>query len=85
MQIGRVENATRVVGKTQGYLGLPIRDEVQNCSVGGRVPLMVTAWYPTMEELQALIDGAPIHLNLQGTQHPPVNISVGETPEKTEN
>jgi hypothetical protein len=33
MHIGRIEGTTRVVGKSQGYLGLPIRDVVINCSV----------------------------------------------------
>ena len=27
MQIGRVAGATRTIGKSQGYMGLPIRDE----------------------------------------------------------
>lgn len=48
MHIGRIEGATRVLGKSQGYLGLPIRDEVVNCTVGGEgTPAMVTAWLPT--------------------------------------
>jgi hypothetical protein len=29
MQIGRIEGATRVLGKSQGYYGLPVRDEVR--------------------------------------------------------
>ena len=32
MQIGRILNATRVLGKSQGYMGLPLRDEIINCS-----------------------------------------------------
>lgn len=36
MQIGRVEGCTRVLGKSQGYLGLPVRDETINCAVGRR-------------------------------------------------
>jgi hypothetical protein len=35
MQVGVIEGATRIVGKSQGYLGLPIRDERFNCSVNG--------------------------------------------------
>ncbi|MBA9070250.1 hypothetical protein FHR71_004016 [Methylobacterium sp. RAS18] len=48
MQIGRIEGCTRVLGKSQGYLGLPIRDEVITCTVGGpKTPAMTTAWLPT--------------------------------------
>jgi hypothetical protein len=35
MQIGRIQGATRTLGPRQGYLGLPLRDVVINCSVGG--------------------------------------------------
>lgn len=31
MQIGRITGATRVLGKSQGYMGLPLRDEMVNC------------------------------------------------------
>lgn len=30
MQIGRILGAQRVLGKSQGYYGLPIRDEAKN-------------------------------------------------------
>jgi len=29
LQIARIENATRVIGKSQGYYGLPVRDELR--------------------------------------------------------
>ncbi len=86
MEIGRIENATRVIGKSQGYIGLPLRDEtIVDCTNGKETPVMVSAWYPTMEELQALIDGAPIHLRLFGTVHPPVMILTGDTPSRLDN
>lgn len=81
MQIGRIPGATRVIGKSQGYLGLPRRDEVIDDAVNGRAtPSMVTAWLPTPEELAALNAGAAIHLRILGTAHPPVMLSVGEPP-----
>lgn len=81
MQIGRVKNATRVLGKSQGYLGLPIRDEPINCTVGGQgTPSMVTAWFPTPKELAALNAGAPVHLRILGNAHPPVMVEVGQIP-----
>jgi hypothetical protein len=77
MQIGRIKDATRVIGKSQGYMGLPLRDEV---SVEG-TPMMVTAWHPTPKELDALNAGAPVHVRIIGTGHPPIMVEVGEVPE----
>jgi hypothetical protein len=85
MEIGRIANATRVLGKSQGYLGLPVRDELINCAVGGEgTPSMVTAWFPTPAELHALINGAPILVRLLGTQHPPIMLDVGALPSTNE-
>lgn len=82
MQIGRVQGTTRVLGKSQGYMGLPLRDELINCKVGGEgVPSMVTAWHPTPKELEALNAGAPVHVRLIGDAHPPIMVEVGEVPE----
>lgn len=81
MQIGRVSGCTRVLGKSQGYLGLPIRDEMVACTVNGpETPAMVTAWFPTPAELAALLAGAPVHLRILGNQHPPVAVEVGDPP-----
>lgn len=41
MQIGRIKDATRVIGQRQGYMGLPLRDELINCSVNGPINSMV--------------------------------------------
>lgn len=82
MQIGRVKDATRVIGKSQGYLGLPLRDELINCTVGGEgTPSMVTAWHPTPKELKALNAGAPVHVRIIGNMHPPIMVEVGDVPE----
>lgn len=81
MQIAMIEGATRIIGKSQGYLGLPIRDEAIHCTVGGEgTPCMVTAWQPTPDELARLNAGASVHLRLLGTAHPPVIVEVGEAP-----
>ena len=81
MQIGRIRNATRVIGESQGYLGLPVRDEKIACKVNGdATPSMVTAWLPTPKELEALNAGAPVHVRLLGTSHPPIMVEVGEVP-----
>ncbi len=81
MQVGVIEGATRIVGKSQGYMGLPIRDEQINCTVNGpETPAMITAWLPTPAELAALNAGAAIHVCILGTVPPPMNVSVGPIP-----
>jgi hypothetical protein len=81
MEVGRIKGCTRVIGKSQGYFGLPLRDEVINDSVTGPgTPAMVTAWFPTPDELAAINAGAPIHLTIVGTGHPPVMLGVGDLP-----
>lgn len=82
MQVGHIEGATRVIGKSQGYLGLPIRDVAINCSVNGYgTPAMVTAWHPTPDELEALMNGAPVYVQLLGQSHPPIMVGVGPEPD----
>lgn len=81
MMIKRIEGATRVIGKSQGYLGLPLRDETITCAVGGpETPCMVTAWEPTPAEIARINSGAPVLLRVIGTAHPPVMVEVGESP-----
>jgi hypothetical protein len=82
MMIGRIEGTTRVLGKQQGYLGLPVRDGTINCTVGGPdVPCMTTAWLPTPEELALLNAGASVHVRLIGKGHPPIMVEVGPVPD----
>ncbi len=77
MLIARIPNATRTIGKSQGYLGLPLRDEVRSTTVDGpATPCMVTAWEPTPDELDRINAGEKIHLVVLGTAHPPVMIEV---------
>lgn len=85
MQIGRIAGATRVIGKSQGYLGLPVRDERADCPVNGPdTHSMVTSWQPTPEEISAIAAGAPVHVRLLmfGMPHPPIMVEVGEIPGK---
>lgn len=84
MQIGRIEGATRVLGKSQGYLGLPIRDVVVECAVNGPCRAMETAWLPTPAEIEAIVAGAPVILRVLGVGHPPVMLEVGTPPDARE-
>lgn len=82
MEVQAIEGATRIVGKSQGYLGLPIKDEVLNCPVNGpQTPAMTTAWKPTLEELAALNAGASVHVRILGQVPPPMLVLVGPAPE----
>ena len=82
MMIGRIPGATRVLGKSQGYFGLPVRDELITEGVNGEnTPAMTTAWIPTPAEIAAIVKGAPVHVQLLGTAHPPILVTVGEPPE----
>jgi hypothetical protein len=75
MMINAIEGATRRIGKSQGYLGLPLRDEV-----GHFGPQMVSSWQATPAEVAAIVAGAPIHLTVLGSGHPPVMLTVGAAP-----
>lgn len=71
-----IEGVTRVCGKAQGYLGLPVRDELS-----GTWPCMVTAWTPSPAELTALNAGASVNVLILGTSPPPMKVEVGPVPE----
>lgn len=82
MQIGIIQGHTRTIGKSQGYLGLPLRDILINDSVNGEgFPAMETAWLPDPAEIAAIAAGAPIILRVLGSAHPPVMIYTGDVPD----
>lgn len=77
MDIGLIRGATRVLGKAQGYLGLPVRDEAIECSVNGSgTAAMVTEWRPTEAEVAALAEGGVIQVRILGQSHPPIMVGV---------
>jgi hypothetical protein len=77
MMIRRIAGATRVLGKAQGYLGLPVRDVLVNDSVNGpSTPAMETAWEPMPDELERLAEGASVVVQLLGSLHPPIMLGV---------
>lgn len=69
----RIKGTTRTLGKSQGYLALNIRDELE-----GEYPYMVSSWTPTPKEMEILNMGGSIHLKILGTGHPPVKFEVVE-------
>lgn len=81
MQIGHIEGATAVIGKSQGYLGLPVKLERINCELNGPNTLeCTTAWIPTPDEIEAIQRGAAVRVSCLHTQ-PPIKVFVGPIPE----
>lgn len=79
MQPVTFAGVTRIIGQSQGYIGLPLRDTVVDDPVTGpNTAIMQTLWQPTDEERQAIADGAKITLHVTGTAHPPVMLTVGD-------
>lgn len=89
-EILRIQGATRTLGKSQGYYGLPVRDDVEQFPealehslatsgvTGPNTPVMATAWQFSPDELAALNAGAPLYVKLVGIAHPPIMLAVGE-------
>ena len=80
MLVGSPEGTTRILGKAQGYMGLPVRDETILIEGKGECPAVLTAWHPTPAELALLNAGAAIHVRLITASVPPMLVSVGPAP-----
>lgn len=79
MMIKRIPGATRVLGKSQGYFGLPVLDQEVFDQVSGKShPTMSTAWEPDPRELDRLRRGGNVHVQIFGQAHPPIILTVGE-------
>ena len=76
MIIRMISGCTRVCGKAQGFLGLPIRDALVNDRVLGQVPAMQSAWEPTPDELDMLVAGGSVVITILGQTPPPMMVSV---------
>ena len=77
-----IAGCTRVLGESQGYLGLPVRDSLITEAVNGPgTPAMTPSWQPTPAELAHLAAGAPVLITILGTAHPPIIVEAGEIPE----
>lgn len=81
MHCGMIERHSRICGRSQGYRGLPIRDEIIVVKDIGPVSSMLSAWLPTPDELARLNAGASIHVRILGVVPPPMDVAVGPLPE----
>lgn len=78
MIITMIDGATRICGKSQGYLGLPVRDEtIVDKTNGETCNMMHTAWEPTPEEIQKIAAGRPIIVSFIGVSPMPMQVNVG--------
>lgn len=72
-----IEGQTRVIGESQGYIGLSLRDGTINDSVNGPcTPSMTSKWKLSDEDRAAIASGAHVYLEVLGTVHPPVLVYV---------
>jgi hypothetical protein len=70
----------RTVSST-GVLALPGGNEdsdlwYESCQSSSGAHIFETVWVPTVEERQAIADGANVALLVWGRQHPPVSMAV---------
>lgn len=68
-----IEGTTRRIGKSQGYLGLCVKDFYYEDGT----PAMMTAWELTPAERERIAAGENLYLTLLGSAHPPVLLQVG--------
>lgn len=81
MQIGMIAGHTRILGRSQNYRGLPVKDEIVTDGASGqRVNQMTSVWELNPDELEMLKAGGKIYLSVFGTDHPPVLLNVGPAP-----
>jgi hypothetical protein len=76
----RIAGATRYLGAPKGWEpdgnGDCAHLAIQDATLDGGAPIMVSAWEPTPAELKAMQEGAPVYLQIIGTDHPPVMLWV---------
>lgn len=73
MIIAMIEGHTRICGKSQGFLGLPVRDE----NVDG-TNIMHTAWEPTPEEIERIVAGGKVIVSLIGLNPQPLLVMAAK-------
>lgn len=77
MLIAMIDGHTRICGRSQGYNGLPVRDEMQEDNMTN---IMHTAWTPTPEEIERIKAGANVIVSLIGLNPQPLLVTVAEPP-----
>ena len=79
MKIGMIKNATAIIGRSQGYQGLPILAEIIiDPATGKEAPQFTSEWIPSPEDILAIMGGAPIRVKCLNAQ-PPILVEVGDS------
>lgn len=80
-----LEGVSAVIGKSQGYHGLPIRIEAESGDSTTRY--LRSHWEPSPAEIAAIAAGAPIAIVLKVfvdddgvVRHPPIIVQLGDIP-----
>lgn len=81
MLMGRIEGASRPLGAPEswdqdGASGKCATLWVRDTQLAGGEPCMISAWFPTPEEIAAIQRGEPVYLYVIATGHPPVHLGV---------
>lgn len=82
LTIGRIQGFTREIGKSQGFMGLPLRDGIMTASVdyAGRpnqlCVMAESAWHVETADAVRLLNGEPLILRILG----PTVIDVNNLP-----
>jgi len=75
MTPGRIQFATRALGAPANW-NPEKQGECDSLQIRDRDGTMESAWYPTPDELAAIMAGRPVILTVWGTGHPPVSLNV---------
>lgn len=79
MKIERIPGANAVLGAPVGWDATK-EGVCEPLHVVRHESGFVSQWRPTQEELEAMLNGAPIWLHVFGAGHPPVSIVVAPMP-----
>lgn len=71
-----IKGWTRKIGKSQGFLGLAVKDATIHTTNLGPHACMITAWEPTPDEREAIANGGLVYLTILGSSHPPVRLTT---------
>jgi len=84
MKIEAIPTANMMLGEPVGWNAEQEGVEIMPLPVFRHEGGFVSQWRPSLEELEAMMNGAPIWLHVLGAGHPPVAVTVApiSIPEK---
>lgn len=83
---GRIEGANAKLSQPSGWdtttrgpvAALHVRKANTNAG-----PVIMSAWFPSIDEINAIQAGAPVIITIVGSSQPVMGVGVGKTPEVT--